>query len=124
MQGARWVYNYVVLYCFHSVVNLPSSPSIILGERGSTTLSLSWTQLPSDEVDSYIVRASYLGNCSDFSTTPQSSTLNGTVREFVVRDLQEFSMYQLSVIAVNSVGQSAESIVVDTKSAGESTSTI
>ena len=93
----------------------------MLGEQGSTTLSLSWTQPSSDEVDNYIVRANYLGNCSSFSAVPQSNTLNGTAREFVFSNLQEFSTYQLSVVAVNSAGQSTESsVVADTKSAGES----
>lgn len=50
-----------------------------------------------------------------------SNTLNGTARQFVFRNLEEFSTYQFSVVAVNSAGQSAEStLVADTRSAGGS----
>ena len=110
----------MILCCLSFAVRVPSPPTIVLGVQSSTTLSLSWVQSPSDQVDSYSLQATYLGNCSNFSATPLSSTLNGTARQFVFTNLDEFSTYRLSVIAINSAGQSAESaIVADTQSAGK-----
>ena len=97
----------------------PSSPSLLLGEQGITTLSLSWVHTPDDEVDSYKLRWTYLGNCSGFAES-MSVFVDESVRQFVFRGLQEFSSYQVGVTAVNSAGQSAESVqVADTRSARE-----
>ena len=50
----------------------------------------------------------YQGGCSDYTQPENMATVNdGTAREYTLQNLQEFSDYNISVVAVNDAGESA-----------------
>ena len=51
---------------------------------------------------------SYQGPCSGFNHT-NTTTVNGTTRQYTLTGLQEFSNYTVTVVAVNGAGRSEES---------------
>ena len=59
-------------------------------------------------MDSYEVSFSYQGPCSGFNHT-NTTTVNGTTRQYTLTGLQEFSNYTVTVVAVNGAGRSEES---------------
>ena len=59
-------------------------------------------------MDSYEVSYSYQEPCSGFNHT-NSTTVNGTTRQYTLTGLQEFSNYTVTVVAVNGAGRSEES---------------
>ena len=61
-------------------------------------------------MDSYEVSFSYQGPCSGFNHT-NTTTVNGTTRQYTLTALQEFSNYTVTVVAVNASGRSEESSV-------------
>ena len=58
-------------------------------------------------MDSYEVSFSYQGPCSGFNHT-NTTTVNGTTRQYTLTGLQEFSNYTVTVVAVNGAGRSEE----------------
>ena len=98
-------------------MNIPSAPSLVLDGKEATSLTLSWRQFADDRVDSYVFNWTYIGNCSEFSES-LTANVGGSARQFVIRNLQEYSTYRVGVTAVNSAGQSEEStLTADTRSA-------
>ena len=73
-----------------------------------TSINLTWTQPEGEVVDSYEVSFSYQGPCSGFNHT-NTTTLDGTTRQYTLTGLQEFSNYAVTVVAVNDAGGSEES---------------
>ena len=61
-------------------------------------------------MDSYEVSFSYQGPCTRFNHT-NTTTVNGTSRQYTLRGLQEFSNYTVTVVAVNDAGRSGGSSV-------------
>ena len=61
-------------------------------------------------MDSYEVSFSYQGPCNGFNHT-NTTTVNGTTRQYTLTGLQEFSNYTVTVVAVNGAGRSEESSV-------------
>ena len=59
-------------------------------------------------MDNYEVPFSYQGPCSGFNHT-NTTTVDGTTREYTLTGLQEFSNYTVTVVAVNGAGRSEES---------------
>ena len=59
-------------------------------------------------MDSYEVSFSYQGPCSGFNHT-NTTTVDGTTRQYTLTGLQEFSNYTVTVVAVNGAGRSEES---------------
>ena len=59
-------------------------------------------------MDSYDIAFSYQGPCSGFNHT-NTTTVNGTTRQYTLTGLQEFSNYTVTVVAVNGAGRSEES---------------
>ena len=97
----------------------PSAPSItelVLQER---QVSLSWTQLPTDKVDSYAISVltSPMGCEADIETMEDS--LNGSERTFRTNVLEEFSEITITVSAQNEIGESSTVVVITTPSTGE-----
>ena len=94
---------------FHSPVPPPSSPTIIMAvPQSPTSITLIWTQPVGEVVDSYEVSFSYQGPCSEFNHT-NTTTVNGTTRQYTLTRLQEFSTYTVTVVAVNGAGRSGGS---------------
>ena len=73
-----------------------------------TSINLTWTQPGDEVVDSYEVSFSYQGPCSGFNHT-NTTTVDGTTRQYTLTGLQEFSNYTVTVVAVNDAGGSEES---------------
>ena len=61
-------------------------------------------------MESYKVSFSYQGPCSGFNHT-NTTTVDGTSRQYTLAGLQEFSNYTVTVVAVNGVGKSEESSI-------------
>ena len=61
-------------------------------------------------MDNYEVSFSYQGPCNGFNHT-NTTTVNGTTRQYTLTGLQEFSNYTVTVVAVNGAGRSEESSV-------------
>ena len=59
-------------------------------------------------MDSYDIAFSYQGPCIGFNHT-NTTTVDGTTRQYRLRGLQEFSDYTVTVVAVNGAGRSEES---------------
>ena len=73
-----------------------------------TSINLIWTQPEGEVVDSYEVSFSYQGPCSGFNHT-NTTTVDGTTRQYTLTGLQEFSNYTVTVVAVNDAGRSGGS---------------
>ena len=56
-------------------------------------------------MDSYEVSFSYQGPCSGFNHT-NTTTVNGTTRQYTLTGLQELSNYTVTVVAMNGSGRS------------------
>ena len=61
-------------------------------------------------MDSYEVSFSYQGPCSGFNHT-NTTTVDGTTRQYNLTGLQEFSNYTVTVVAENGAGRSGGSSV-------------
>jgi len=76
--------------------------------QSPTSITLTWTKPEGEIVDNYEVSFSYQGPCSGFNHT-NTTTVDGTTREYTLTGLQEFSNYTVTVVAVNGAGRSEES---------------
>ena len=97
----------IILLCFP--VLLPSVPTINMAVSEFSHIHqphLDPTR--GGVVDSYEVSFSYQGPCSGFNHT-NTTTLDGTTRQYTLTGLQEFSNYAVTVVAVNDAGGSEES---------------
>ena len=96
----------------------PSSPTNLASPSQSpTSITLSWS-LPSGNVDSFEISYTYQGGCSGYTQPENMATVNdGTAREYTLQNLQEFSDYTISVVAVNATGASAPAVIVISTSA-------
>ena len=71
-----------------------------------------------DFVSSYEIVFSYQGPCSGFTHT-NTTTVEGTSRNYALSGLQEFSNYTVSVTAVNDAGNATTTTeAITTLSAG------
>ena len=75
-----------------------------------TSINLNWTQPVGEVVDSFEVSFSYQGPCSGFTHT-NTTIVDGTTRQLILTELQEFSNYTVTVVAVNVAGRSEEDSV-------------
>ena len=90
----------------HFPVLPPSAPAITMAvSQSPTSINLTWTQPVGEVVDSYEVSFSYQGPCSGFNHT-NTTTMAGTTRQYKLTELQEFSNYNVAVVAVNGAGRS------------------
>jgi len=72
-----------------------------------------------DIVTGYEIVFSYQGPCSGFTHT-NTTTVEGTSRNYTLSGLQEFSNYTVSVTAVNDAGNATGTVVATTLGAGMS----
>ena len=68
-------------------------------------------------MSSYEIVFSYQGPCSRFTHT-NTTTVEGTSRNYTLRGLQEFSNYIVSVTAVSDAGNATATAVATTLGAG------
>ena len=108
----------IILLCgtetFSSTVPAPSSPTNLTSPSQSpTSITLSWEQPAGDVVDRFDIVYTYQGGCSDYTEPENMATVNDeTAREYTLQNLQEFSSYMISVVAVNATGASAPAVKV------------
>ena len=84
----------------HSSGPSPSAPNITMVNTQSTSITLTWIQPEEEVVDSYEVSFPYQGPCSGFNHY-NTTTVDGTTRQYTLTGLQEFSNYTVTVVAVN-----------------------
>ena len=86
--------------------------------QSPTSINLTWTQSVGEVVDSYEVSFFYQGPCSGFNHT-NTTTVDGTSRQYTLAGLQEFSNYTVTVVAVNGQQRSeGSSLNVETLAKG------
>ena len=93
-----------------SAPTIPAPTITMAVSESPTSINLAWTQPGDEVVDSYEVSFSYQGPCSGFNHT-NTTTVDGTTRQYTLTGLQEFSNYTVTVVAVNGAGRSEESIL-------------
>ena len=92
---------------FFFFFSAPSTPTVTMKvSRSSTSLTLTWTQLEGEIVDSYELVFSYQGPCDSFTHT-NTRAVEGTTRQYTLTGLQEFSTYTVNITAANVGGKSA-----------------
>ena len=97
----------------------PSAPNITEHVLQEGQVSLSWTQLPTDIVDSYAISVSTSPMGCEADVETMEDSLNGSERTFRTNDLEEFSEITITVSAQNEIGESSTVVVITTPSAGE-----
>ena len=97
---------------------VPQSPANLASPSQSpTSITLSWEQPAGDVVDRYDIVYTYQGGCSDYTQPENMATVNdGTAREYTLQNLQEFSDYDISIVAVNATGASIRAVILGTTS--------
>ena len=98
----------ICIFPFSVPFPLLSVPFISAVSQSPTSITLTWTQPEGEVVDSYEVSFSYQGPCSGFNHT-NTTTVDGTTRQYTLTGLQEFSNYTVTLVAVNDAGGSEES---------------
>ena len=97
------------VHCFPVPVPVPSAPTITMAvSQSPTSINVSWTQSEGEVVDSYEVSFSFQRSCDEFNHT-NTTTVAGTIRQYTLTGLQEFSNYTVTVVAENGAGRSGES---------------
>ena len=88
-------------------VSAPSTPTVTLAvSQSSTSITLTWTQPEGEIVNSFELAFSYQGPCDRF-TQANTTTVNGTTRQYTLTGLQQFSTYTINITAANDGGRSA-----------------
>ena len=94
-----------------------SSTNLASPSQSPTSITLSWEQPAGDAVDRYDIVYTYHGGCSDYTQPENMVTVNdGTAREFTLQNLQEFSDYNISIVAINATGVSIPAVILGTTS--------
>ena len=99
------------MYSFKLVVPAPSAPTITSTIPQATSISLTWTQLPGDVVNSYTISYSFdikdcMGQSGDTGGDTETG-INGSTRIYTLINLPENSVFTISILAVNGAGTSA-----------------
>ena len=100
------MYEYFILSC--SLVGLPSTPTINMVIPQTTSINLAWNQSAGDVVDSYTISYSYITRgCDDTVLGGNTITgIDGSIRTYILSNIDENSDFDISITAVNGVGSS------------------
>ena len=95
----------------------PAAPEITTPTPQTDSISITWSQAAEDVVVNYRVSYVYSGTCPN---VPASSpmTLDGTATSYLVPDLEAFSMYTITVTAINPAGMADATVTATTLSTG------
>ena len=74
----------------------------------STTIPVTWTSSGS-MVDGYVVQWTYDGDCAGVSGG--SASVGGDVTTFTIEELEEFSLYSISVNVTNTISSAVSNVV-------------
>ena len=96
---------------------VPAAPVITTPTPQTDSISITWSQAAGDVVVNYRVSYAYNGTCPN---VPPSSpvTLDGTATSYVVPDLEAFSMYTITVTAINPAGMADATVTATTLPTG------
>ena len=101
------LFSGIILYChiFHSL----EAPSITayLTSVTPTTIPLMWTSAGS-VVNSYEVEWRYDGECSN--VRGGSATFGGAMTSYTMERLEEYTIYSITVTAVNDIGRAVSEV--------------
>ena len=91
----------------------PAAPVITTPTPQTDSISITWSQAAEDVVVNYRVSYVYSGTCPN---VPASSpvTLDGTTTSYVVPGLEAFSMYTITVTAINPAGMANATVTATT----------
>ena len=116
--------SHIVSVCIIIVLVIfivPGQPSVSIGTRTSTSISLSGSVLSGSVVTSYEVmwQRDTSGECPDEDEGSTTITDDSTSYMHVIIGLEEGSSYTISVTAANAAGSSEVSETAMTEEAGE-----
>ena len=98
----------------------PSVPNVTVDAVTATTITISWSQDPTDTIDHSVVMYDYMGPCFGQGVISDLFSLGSSTRNHVIADLRPNSQYLVIVDAQNAAGSSASEVNVSTTSAGNS----
>ena len=98
------------------LVAAPAAPTLTSTIPQTTTISLTWTQPPGDVVYSYTISYnSTIYQCEgslEFISSGSIPGINGSMRSYNLINLEEDSVYNISIEAVNKAGSASSTILM------------
>ena len=85
----------------------------------STGIDLGWSQEAHDFIKEFIITATYMAPCNDFSNIPHIFSSSALTRQANIAGLQEFSSYSIVITAFNDAGNSSSQKIITTNSSGK-----
>ena len=91
----------------------PAAPVITTPTPQVDSISITWSQAAEDVVVNYRVSYAYSGTCPN---VPASSpvTLDSTATSYMIPNLEAFSMYTITVAAINPAGMADATVTATT----------
>ena len=113
----------IEIYCIHCNQIYPfpvppSVPNVTVDAVTATTITISWSQDPTDTIDHSVVMYDYMGPCFGRGVISELFSLGSSTRNHVIADLRPNSQYLVIVDTQNAAGSSASEVNVFTASAG------
>ena len=95
----------------------PAAPVITTPTPQADSISITWSQAAEDVVINYRVLYEYSGTCPNVRES-SPVTLDSTTTSYMVRDLEAFSIYTITVVAINPAGMADATVTATTLSTG------
>lgn len=109
-----WSSSFNRFYLDAPCLDLPEPPvDVVVAELTSDSVTLSWNSGNDDVTESYIIRYSRLNTSGISGIGSYAQVTDVTDTEYTVSDLVPFTAYSFQVMAVNSIGTSAPSAMLD-----------
>ena len=107
---------FVILFSINTVL-ASAAPVITTPTPQADSISITWSQAAEDVVVNYSVSYVYSGTCPN---VPASSPVNldGTATSYMTPNLEAFSMYTITVTAINPAGMADATVTATTLSTG------
>ena len=98
-------------------MSAPAAPVITTPTPQNDSISIAWSQAAEDVVVNYSVSYVYSGTCPN---VPASSPVNldGTATSYMIPNLEAFSLYTITVTAINPAGMADATVTATTPSTG------
>ncbi len=91
----------------------PAAPVIMTPTPQTDSISITWSQAAEDVVQDYSISHVYSGTCPNVSVS-SPVTLDSTATSYVVPDLEAFSIYTITVAAINPAGMTDATVTATT----------
>ena len=79
----------------------PSAPNVTVDAVTATTITISWSQDPTDTINATVVVSDYIGPCTGFMELSGINFLDGSTINYVLSNLSQDSLYLLRVAVQN-----------------------